>query len=367
MLPFSALENCDYVHRRTILCRTLWPVHEQWYNGNMKRLSKFSAAITLAAFAAIPVAPAHADPTGCENPSPTMAEFCRSLEDLKGYGTTTPAPATPATSTGTSGSGGGLGDWVSDHAIWIVLIVGGLIAWAVIAGLREEKATDQKEAATRDAATLARGRAIAEAWYEEQVAKAHAEAAAKVPDRSVYDPAGVGLAPPPPPPVVMPAPPAMADEDLRRYATFGAYVSWEHGTAFAQAITRSGDDAPIRSAWFQACQLAGLGETDPETGTFTPAATVAWIAAVGDGDVEVSVDTRDYTVGDQQLNRALRHLERTARVAAASPFVRNPAKDWFSTRLSMQQQAAPAPAPAQPTPAAAQPAAEQVDPDDPWS
>ncbi|SRX96084.1 hypothetical protein MSP7336_04359 [Mycobacterium shimoidei] len=296
------------------------------------RYGRFTAALTLAVTAAAcgTAAPAAADPTGCENPSPAMAEFCKGIEDLKGLGTTTPAPTTAPS----SGSGG---DWVSDHAVWIVVIVGGLIAWAVIAGLRSETADKEKDAAGADAATLARGRAIAADHHAVQVQAARELAAEQMPDPSVYDPDGIGLAPPPMPQPELPAAPPMSDEDLQRYATFGAYVPWETGTAFAQAITRSGDDAPIRSAWLQACQLAGLGETNPETGTFTPAATVAWIAAVGDGDVEISVDTRDYSIGATQLDRVRPHLERTARVESASPFQRDAARDWFTTRLSMDK------------------------------
>lgn len=301
------------------------------------RYGRFTAALTLAVTAAAcgTAAPAAADPTGCENPSPAMAEFCKGIEDLKGLGTTTPAPTT-APSSG-SGGGGGLGDWVSDHAVWIVVIVGGLIAWAVIAGLRSETADKEKDVAGADAATLARGRAIAADHHAVQVQAARELAAEQMPPRETWDPHGLGLAPPPMPQPALPPAPPMSDEDLRRYATFGAYVPWETGTAFAQAITRSGDDTPIRAAWNQACQLAGLGETDPDTGTFTPAATVAWIAAVGDGDVAVSVDTRDYSIGATQLDRVRPHLERTARVESASPFQRDAARDWFTTRLSMQQ------------------------------
>ncbi|WP_074380437.1 hypothetical protein [Mycobacteroides abscessus] len=302
------------------------------------RYGRFTAALTLAvtAVACGTAAPAAADPTGCENPSPAMAEFCKGIEDLKGLGTTTPAPATTAPSSG-SGGGGGLGEFVSDHAIWIVAIVGGLIVWAVIAGLRNQEADKEKKDADQDAATLARGRAIAADHHAVQVQAARELAAEQMPDPSLYDPDGIGLAPPPMPQLELPPAPPMSDEDLQRYATFGAYVPWETGTAFAQAITRSGDDAPIRSAWLQACQLVGLGETDPETGSFTPAATVAWIAAVGDGDVAISVDTRDYSIGATQLDRVRPHLERTVRVESASPFQRDAARDWFTTRLSMDK------------------------------
>lgn len=297
---------------------------------------RFTAALTFAVTAAAcgTAAPAAADPTGCENPTPAMAEFCTGIEDLKGLGTTTTPATTTAPSSG-SGGGGGLGEFVSDHAIWIVLIVGGLIVWAVIAGLRSETADKEKDVAGADAATLARGRAIAADHHAVQVQAARELAAEQMPDPSVYDPDGIGLAPPPMSEPVLPPAPPMSDEDLQRYATFGAYVPWEPDTAFAQAITRSGDDAPIRAAWFQACQLAGLGETNPETGTFTPAATVAWIAAVGEGDVAISVDPRDYSIGATQLNRVRPHLERTARVESASPFQRDAARDWFTTRLSM--------------------------------
>jgi len=301
------------------------------------RYGRFTAALTLAVTAAAcgTVAPANADPTGCENPSPQLADFCKNLQDLQNLRTTTPAPTT-APSSGSGGSGGGgLGDWVSDHAGLIVLIVGGLIVWAVITGLRSETADKEKESAGADAATLTRGRAIAADHHAAQVVAVRA--AVPTPDPSVYDPDGIGLAPPPMPQPELPPAPPMSDEDLRRYATFGAYVPWEPDTAFAQAITRSGDAAPIRAAWFQACQLAGLGKTDPETGTFTPAATVAWIAAVGDGDVAISVDPRDYAIGATQLDRVRPHLERTVRVESASPFQRDAARDWFTTRLSMDK------------------------------
>ncbi|MDO2981369.1 Uncharacterised protein [Mycobacteroides abscessus subsp. massiliense] len=300
------------------------------------RYGCFTAALTLAVTAAAcgTAAPAAADSTGCENPSPAMAEFCKGIEDLKGLGTTTPAPTT-APSSG-SGGGGGLGEFVSDHAGWIVLLVGGLIAWAVIAGLRSEAADKEKVVAGADAATLARGRRIAADHHAVQVQAARELAAEQMPPRETWDPHGLGLAPPAMPEPTLPDPPSMADEDLQRYAAFDAVVPWEAGTAFAQAITRSGDDAPIRSAWLQACQLAGLGETDTD-GTFTPAASVAWIAAAGDGDVEISVDTRDYNVGATQLDKVRPHLERTARVESASRFQRDAARDWFTTRLSMQQ------------------------------
>ncbi|ORA27374.1 hypothetical protein [Mycobacterium aquaticum] len=347
----------------------------------MKRISKLSsvaAGMAALALTTLTAAPANADPMLCyadsANYNPGLCEqWRRSDHGGRIALQRTPAFAEPGSpmyerTQGRSG-GGGIGGWLSEHAGLVVLVIAGLIAWVVIAKVRRAKAEEEKKQTARESAALARGRRIAEEWHAEQVAKAHADAAAMVPDRSVYDPHEIGLAPPPPPPAVMPERPPMKNADLRRYAAFGAVVPREPGTAFAQAVTRSGDDAPIRSAWFQACQLAGVGETDPETGEFTPAAAVVRVDPVRDGDVEISVNTRDYTIGEQQLNRVLRHLERTARVATASPFERNPAKDWFVTRLSMEQRSPQqqAPAPAQPLPAPTQPAAAQVDPDDPWS
>ncbi|WP_124712877.1 hypothetical protein [Mycolicibacterium nivoides] len=250
--------------------------------------------------------------------------------------------ASTTTAPSSGGSGGGFSGWVSDFAnspAGAFVFFGGLaafIAWVVIANLRESAAEKQQ----RGAAELARGRAIAEAAHAEQVQRAHAEAAAQVPPREVWDPHNVGLAPPPMPEPKIPAAPATTPEDLQRYATFGWAVPWAPGTAFAAAVSRSGNISRIEQAWVDACRLAGLGDTD-EQGAFTPAATVVRVNGIeGSGDAWVAVDTRDYTVGAKQLDSVRDHLLRTARVESATPFERDAARDWFITVLSMDAPAA---------------------------
>lgn len=321
----------------------------------MKRISKFSVAITAATLAAIPVAPAYADPTGCENPSPEMTSFCKGIQDLQNLRTPTPTTTAPSSTS----SGGGLGGWVSEHAGLIVLVVLGLIALAV---WRSAVSGNAKESATREAGTLARGRRIAEDWYANEVAKAQAEAAAMVPDRSVFDPAGVGLAPPPPPqPRYVPRPP-MTNTDLKRYAAFDTCAAWTPGTAFAAVTTPDGSTKPAIEAWNRACEAAGAGHTD-EGGTFAPIATLVRVFSTKGGrSAIIAVEPRDVTIGERELNRVRELFARLARVRTVHPFTRDHATGWFESVLSNDedQPAAPSPAPSHLT-------AEQVDADDPWS
>lgn len=227
-------------------------------------------------------------------------------------GTPTPAPSS-------GGSGGGFSNAVSDffNSSWgALLFFGGLaafIAWVVIATRRDSAAEKEQ----RTAAELARGRQIA------------------------MD-AGV-------------EPAAQSPEDLRRFSAFQWAVPWTPGTAFGNLVDRDGSTDRVNAAWTAACELARLGHAD-EQGRFIPAATVVNVNGYGDGsgDLELSVNTADYTVGETQLNRVLEPLTRTARVETASAFSRDAVRDWHITRLSMtpaaQQAAAAAPEQEQPAP-----------------
>ncbi|WP_249670206.1 hypothetical protein [Gordonia amarae] len=298
------------------------------------RVSLLTCGFTLATLAAAalntPVASASTDPDCPRDHSEAFRKLC----DL---GETTPAPSSGGTS-----SGRGIGDWFSSFfdSYGALLFVGGLvvfIGWVVIASRRDSAEEKQRRAAGE----LARGRQIAEAAHAAAVQQAHAEAAAQMPDRSVYDPHGVGLAPPPMPQPKIPAAPATTPEDLQRYSAFGWAVPWTPGTAFAAAVSRSGNISRIEQAWVDACRLAGLGDND-EQGVFTPDATVVRVNGIeGSGDAWVAVDTRDYTVGAKQLDSVRDHLLRTARVESATPFQRDAARDWFITVLSMDAPVAP--------------------------
>lgn len=211
--------------------------------------------------------------------------------------------------------------WFSEHSGLIALIVFAVIAFVVVKVLRASAADDAKKASEEQQAAVERGRAIAHG-------------------------AGTELA-------------AQSPADLQRYAAFQWAVPHVPGTAFGNLVTRDGGTSRVHAAWTEAAELARLGHWD-EDGGFTPAATVINVNGYADdtGDLELSVDTRDYTVGEKELNRVLEHLTRTARVETASPFTRDAVRDWHVTRLSMtpaevqQQQAAAPEQPAAPDPAA---------------
>lgn len=226
-----------------------------------------------------------------------------------------PAYADPVTTTLAKSA---LKQWTQDHALLIVIVFGALIWGAIGIALaddrQKQKEKQQARQAQRQAAQLAAGRRLA------------ADAGA--------------------------APDAQSPEDLQRYAAFHWAVPWQPGTAFGNLVDRRGSYPRLNAAWIQACELARLGHWDDE-GVFTPAAVIANVNGYGDsGDLELSVNTADYTVGERELNRVREHLVRTARVETASPFTRNAVKDWHVTRLSMNApQAVPDQAPQQEAPA----------------
>ncbi|WP_175400019.1 hypothetical protein [Tsukamurella pseudospumae] len=120
--------------------------------------------------ATMPVAPAYA--WECPGVTPEQIKICqREARE-------TPT-LTPSTSTGGGSASGGLGDWVSEHAGLVVLVVAALIAWAVIAGLRSGKAQETAAKAERLAAEGAHARAnMVRAAEEQEQRQREAEARA---------------------------------------------------------------------------------------------------------------------------------------------------------------------------------------------
>ncbi|WP_131814006.1 hypothetical protein [Mycolicibacterium fortuitum] len=261
---------------------------------------------------------------------PGVTEAQISICEREGQQTPTPAPS--------SGSSF-FDDWGG------LLFAAGIIAfiaWVVIANLRESAEEQQKRAA----AELARGRALAEQWHAEQVQRAHAEAAAQMPDRAVYDPMNMGVAPAPIEVQSVPAPPT-DPEDLKRYSVFNGVNAWTPGTAFAAVVARNGDWNRARNAWALACEQAGLGDVD-ESGVFTPSATLDGLRTIGGDDdaVILAVRPAGLHIAERQLDRVREFLVVTAHVETASPFVREAASGLYLTTLRNAVEQAPAPAPA---------------------
>lgn len=331
-----------------ISCET---VPHSRYNGGMSKFGYTTATCFAAVMASSCTAwPAAASPNAYCDRSSWMydKDLCAQIGDRTGSG-----PTLVPTTTAPSSSGSGLSGFVSEHAGLIVLVVAGLIAWAVIAGFRDSTAGKAKEAAAEQQAALDRGRGIALDHHAQQVQQARDAAAWQAPDPSTYDPMGLGVAPPPMPDPDLPAAPPTTDDDLKRYAAFGAVVPWQPGSAFAQVVARDGDIGRAEQAWTEACRAARLGETDTETGAFTPAAELTNVRnVVGSGDVELVVLPADLFTGDVQLNRVIRYLVRTARVRWSGQFEREHTSDKFVIRLSNTDPAAQAaPAPQQQAPA----------------
>lgn len=252
---------------------------------------------------------------------------------------------TPAPSSGGS-SGGGFSAWFSSFFDdWGgLLFVGGIaavITWVVIASRRDTAEEKQKKAA----AQAAHGRALAERWHAEQVQRAHAEAAAQMPPREVYDPMNMGVAPVPVEVDPVPAPPTDPD-DLKRYSVFNGVNAWTPGTAFAAVVARNGDWSRARNAWALACEQAGLGEVDESGVSFTPAATLDGLRTIGGDDdaVILAIRPAGLHIAEKALDRVREFLVVTAHVETASPFQREAATGLYLTTLRNRVEA-PAPAP----------------------
>ncbi|NOP95126.1 hypothetical protein [Mycolicibacterium fortuitum] len=236
-----------------------------------------------------------------------------------------------------SSLGDSLSSWVSDNAGLIVVgFLAVMGAWIAIALMRE----NAEEKAERAAAEAARGRALAAADQARRQREAEAAARAQLPPRESYDPLGIGL---PAPDVHVPqvAAPSTDPEDLARYSALAAVVPWTPGTALASVMTRSGDIAAARRAFAEACELGGLGETDAETGVFTPAAEVVRVEPTADaGDAALVIRPRSVMTGGEQIDRIRTLLERTARVRHAGPAVRAHATGEWVVVLSNRDLAA---------------------------
>ncbi|QZT56239.1 hypothetical protein [Mycolicibacterium austroafricanum] len=300
------------------------------------RVSLLTCGFTLVTLATAalntPVAHADAADPDCVGLSDNLQRLCNVVN--------TPPTTTPSS----GGSGGGIGDWFSSFfEDWgAFLFFGGLVAfivWVVIVNRRDTAEEKQKRAA----ATQARGRQIAEAAHAAAVQRAHAEAAAQMPPREVYDPMNMGAVPPPVEPVI-PAPPSTDPIDLQRYTVFGAVTPWETGTAFAAVVSRDGSLARATAAWLTAAQAAGLGEVD-EAGTFTPSAVLTNVRYLDGGDVELVVQPAGLHIAEKALDKALPFLVVEARVERATPFVREAATGRYMTTLTnrVEEKSAPAP------------------------
>lgn len=294
------------------------------------RVGLLTCGFTLATLATAalntPVARADAADPDCEGLSDNLRRLC----DIAN----TPPTPTPST----DGSSGGIGDWFSSFfEDWgAFLFFGGLVAfivWVVIVNRRDTA----EEKAKKQAAELARGRAIAQAAHADAVRRAHAEAAAQIPPREEWDPMNMGALPPTPEPVI-PVPPSTDPTDLQRYTAFGAVTPWEAGTAFAAVVSRDGSLARATAAWLTAAQAAGLGELD-EDGAFTPSAVLTNVRYIDGGDVELVVQPAGLHIAEKQLDKALPYLVVEARVESASPFVREAATGRYMTTLTNRVEA----------------------------
>ncbi|WOF19459.1 hypothetical protein IHV82_01385 [Mycobacterium avium] len=286
------------------------------------RVSLLTCGFTLGVL--VLVTPNTAYAWDCPGVTEAQIEIC----EREGRQTPTPAP-----SSGGSGSSF-FDDWGG------LLFAAGIIAfivWVIVA-TRRDSAEEREQ---RAAGELARGRAIAEQHHARAVQRAHAEAAAQVPPREVWDPHGVGLAPPPmPAPKIPPAPPT-SPTDLARYAAFNAVVPWMEGSALAAVTAPNGDRSKAEAAFAEAVRTANVGITD-ENGNFIPDATLASVNAYldGSGDVEFVAQPRDITIGEKQLARVTPLLLLTARVASAGNWEREVETGRYMLRLSMNAKAA---------------------------
>lgn len=244
-----------------------------------------------------------------------------------------------------SGIGDAVADFFSANGGLICLLLGIAAAIAITVTIRKGNAEDREQAA---AAEAARGRTLAAADLARRQAEAEAAALAQAPARETFDPLGLGL---PAPAVHVPQVAAAPTnpEDLARYAALGAVVPWTPGTALAAVMTRSGSIAPAQRAFAEACELGGLGETAPETGTFALAASVVRVEPTADeGDAALVIRPASVLVGGTEIDRIRTLLERTARVRHAGPAVRAHATGEWIVVLSnrdltaLEQSSAPA-------------------------
>ncbi|MGV0747194.1 hypothetical protein [Mycolicibacter minnesotensis] len=287
-----------------------------------------TSAFTVTALALATPNTAYAADPDCEGLSENLRKLCDSAEGVE-----------TAWREGAESSGGssGLGSWFSDHAGMICLLLGIAAAIAITVTIRKGSAEEKAE---RAAAEAARGRALAAADQARRQREAEAAARAQLPPRESYDPLGIGL---PAPDVHVPqvAAPSTDPEDLARYSALAAVVPWTPGTALASVMTRSGDIAAARRAFAEACELGRLGDVDPDTGVFTPAASVVRVEPTGDeGDAALVIRPASVMTGGDEIDKVRTLLERTARVRHAGPAARIHASGEWVVVLSNRDLAA---------------------------
>ncbi|WP_435594686.1 hypothetical protein [Tsukamurella tyrosinosolvens] len=283
------------------------------------------ASLTLTAPGAVSAAP---DPD-CAELSENLRRLCESIDGAE--------RVWGEEANKNSGIGDGVADWFSANGGTICLLIGIAAAIAITITIRKGNAEEKAE---RAAAEAARGRALAAADQARRQHEAEQAALAQAPSRETFDPLGLGL---PAPAVHVPqvAAAPINPEDLARYAALGAVVPWTPGTALAAVMTRAGDIAAARRAFAEACQLGGLGETDPESGTFTPAAEVVRVEPTPDeGDAALVIRPASVMTGGEQVDRVRTLLERTARVRHAGPAARIHATGEWIVVLSNRDLAA---------------------------
>lgn len=241
------------------------------------------------------------------------------------------------------------------------LVVGGVIGGLIIASAVSSGAK---------AATTKSGFDQADAAWRQDVELAKLNAQLHQPNRSEYDPLGLGISPPPAPPVQLPPEPRMTDDDALRYARHGGHVELVPGSAAAALVARDGSWAAAAAAWIEACKAARLGGAEQRTSripgvsstseVFVPGADLARVEVLADGDAAVVVRPRSLAVGAEQLSSVTPFLLRTARVRHGGGWVRAHATDEYVIVLSNRDLAA---APETSGPAAA---GSSADDDEDW-
>ncbi|SLJ22927.1 Uncharacterised protein [Mycobacteroides abscessus subsp. abscessus] len=300
-------------------------------------------AVLLTAGGAITAAPAHAETEAAcisrmeaANPNASAAirqynrEMCglaAAVESRKAReaasATSTPT-YTPAPRSGVHKFTDGIDSFFSAVMPWVIgagILLAVCVVWSMVTTSREEKET-AKTLRVQDA-----GRRI----VNDHIAAQRADGV-EDPDR-----------------------PSQHPDDLRRYREFSAVVAWTPGTAFASAVTRSGDQSPLRNAWTEACRAAKFGDFDPATNEFTPAATTVQTSAMANGrDARIAVKPRDLFVTEQQLKKVSPFLEKTLHVRHVGDWERDHITGWYQSVVTNDEQAQQAPEPepqqAAPTP-----------------
>ena len=123
------------------------------------------------------------------------------------------------------------------------------------------------------------------------------------------------------------------------------------GSAAEVMLGIDGKDAPVRAAWLRVAQALKLGDTD-EQGSFTPFATISGVQLHENGDVEVTWDLRGAGRTEADMSRAAGPLLRELRVKGiAGGFRRNVSTGQVVATFSNGGSAGPAAGPAAAAPA----------------